>query len=123
MLAPVIDDIDLIFERDPRRFQIGNGHGDTPWRHISCRVMLSVQEQHPWMRPASGQDQVVRIKKILIILRQEDRGLADGIRQMLGVGDPGAPDRRREQYCMSQTMQLGHHAPISAVVIQGEPHT
>ena len=65
-LAPVVQDIDLIGERYPRSFQLGNSRGNTPRCHIPCWVMLRVQEEKSSMMPASGEDEVMQIQEILI---------------------------------------------------------
>ena len=50
------------------------------------------------MMPASGEDEVMQIQEVLIILGKENVALADGIREMLDVRDPRVPDRRWEQH-------------------------
>ena len=50
------------------------------------------------MMPASGEDEVMQIQEVLIILGKENIALADGIREMLGVRDPRVPDCRWEQH-------------------------
>jgi hypothetical protein len=97
-LAPVVQDIDLIGERYPRSFHPGNSHGNTPRCHIPCWVMLCVQEEQSSMMPGSGEDEVMQIQEVLIILGKENIALADGIREMLGVRDPRVPDYRWEQH-------------------------
>jgi hypothetical protein len=60
--------------------------------------MLRVQEEKSLMMPASGEDEVVQIQEVLIILSEENVALADGIRQMLGVRDPRVPDCHWEHH-------------------------
>jgi len=60
--------------------------------------MLRVQEEKSSMMPASGEDEVMQIQEVLIILGQENIVLADGIRKMLGVRGPRVPGRRWEQH-------------------------
>ncbi len=95
-LAPVVQDIDLVGERYPRSFQLGNSYGNTSRCHIPCWVMLRVQEEQSAMMPASDEDEVMQIQEVWIILGKENIALADGTREMLGVRDPRVPDRRWE---------------------------
>jgi len=60
--------------------------------------MLRVQEEKSSMMPASGEDEVMQIQEVLIILGKENVALADGIREMLGVGDPRVPNCRWQQH-------------------------
>jgi hypothetical protein len=60
--------------------------------------MLRVKEEKSWMMPASGEDEVVQIQEVLIILGEENIALADGIREVPGVRDPRVPDCRWEQH-------------------------
>jgi hypothetical protein len=66
--------------------------------------MLRVQEEKSPMMPASGEDEVVQIQEVLIILGEENVALADGIRQMLGVRDPRVPDCYWEKYGVAQAL-------------------
>ena len=50
------------------------------------------------MMPASGENEVMQIQEILIILGKENIALADGIREMLGVRDPRVFGCRWEQH-------------------------
>ena len=43
------------------------------------------------MMPGSGEDEVMQIQEVLIILGKENIALADSIREMLGVRDPRVP--------------------------------
>jgi hypothetical protein len=67
-LAPVVQDIGLVGERYPRNFQLGNSHGNTPRCHIPCWAMLCVKEEKSAMMPVSGEDEVMQIQEVLIIL-------------------------------------------------------
>jgi hypothetical protein len=58
-LAPMVQDVDLIGERYPRGFQLGNSYSNTPRGHIPCWVMFCVQEEKSWIMPASGEDEVM----------------------------------------------------------------
>jgi hypothetical protein len=60
--------------------------------------MLRVQEEKSSMMPASGENEVMQIQEILIILSKENIALADGIREMLGVRDPRVLDYRWQQH-------------------------
>jgi hypothetical protein len=60
--------------------------------------MLRVQEEKSAMMPASGEDEVMQIQEVLIILGKENIALADGIREMLGVRGPRMPNCRWEQH-------------------------
>jgi hypothetical protein len=104
VLAPVVQDIDLIGERYPGSFQSGNSHSNTPRCHIPCCIMLRVQEEKSSMMPGSGEDEVMQIQEILIILGKENIALADGIREMLGVRDPRVPNCRWEQHDVAHPM-------------------
>jgi hypothetical protein len=66
--------------------------------------MLRVQEEKSSMMPASGEDEVMQIQEVLIILGKENIALADGIREMLGVRDPRVPDSRCEQHYVAHPM-------------------
>jgi len=94
----VVQDIDLVDERYLRSFQLGNSHGNTPRCQIPCWVVLRVQEEKSSMMPASGENEVMQIQEILIILGKENIALADGIREMLGVRDPRVLGCRWEQH-------------------------
>jgi hypothetical protein len=84
--------------------------------------MFCVQEEKSLMMPISGKDEVMQIQEVLIILGKENIALTDGIRKMLGVRDPSVPNCRWEQPDVAHPMQLGHHAPISDIVIQVKSH-
>jgi hypothetical protein len=60
--------------------------------------MLRVQKEKSSMTPASGEDEVVQIQEVLIILGEENVALVDGIREMLGVRDPRVPDCHWEKH-------------------------
>ena len=56
------------------------------------------------MMPTSGEDEVMQIQEVLIILGKENIALTDGIREMLGVRDPRVPDCRWEQHDVAHPM-------------------
>ena len=58
----------------------------------------TAQEEQSSMMPTSGEDEVMQIQEVLIILGKENIALTDGIREMLGVRDPRVPDCRWEQH-------------------------
>jgi hypothetical protein len=61
-------------------------------------VMLRVKEEKSWMMSASGEDEVMQIQEILIVLGKENIALADRRREMPGVRDPRVPDCCWEQH-------------------------
>jgi hypothetical protein len=56
------------------------------------------------MMSASGEDEVMQIQEVLIILSEENVALADSICEMLGVRDPRVPDCRWEQHDVTHPM-------------------
>jgi hypothetical protein len=66
--------------------------------------MLRIQEEKSLMMSASGEDEVMQIQEVLIILSEENVALADSICEMLGVRDPRVPDCRWEQHDVTHPM-------------------
>ena len=56
------------------------------------------------MLPASGEDEVMQIQEVLIILSKENIALTDGICEMLGIRDPRVPDCCWEQHDVAHPM-------------------
>jgi len=66
--------------------------------------MLCVQEEQSLMMPTSGEDEVMQIQEVLIILGKENIALTDGLHEMLGVRDPRMPNCRWKQHDVAHPM-------------------
>jgi hypothetical protein len=74
------------------------------------------------MLPASSQDQVMKRSKILVILGQQHRSVADGICEVRGIQSTGMPNLSGGKDSMPQALEVRHDPAIRDIIIKVEPH-
>src|SRR5437016_12834136 len=86
-LAPMVMHLEFVFDRDARGFEIGNGTDDVTVSHVTRGVVVTADHKNTGMPAAAGADQEVKHAVIVVISRQKDKRLLNGVQQVFRVID------------------------------------
>src|SRR5688500_8470739 len=84
-LAPMVENIDLVYDWRPGRFKIGNCRHGVARRHITCGIVVETNDENAGMTAMSRLNPFVQIQKIVMIARHEDQRVAYGVQEMLCI--------------------------------------
>lgn len=72
-LAPVIENINLIRQRCPYRFEMGYRSDDLANGHIPRRIVVEADDHHTGVRALRDLHYLMQIQEIVMVFRHQDQ--------------------------------------------------
>ena len=113
----MIENVDLVFQRNPCGYEAGNRCDDVARGHITRGIVIEADDQYTGVGSVRCLDHFVQVQEIVVISRYQDERVLHRIDKMPCIRCPRKMHTRRYSDHMTGMSQKRHQAPIGRVII------